>query len=490
MVFPPSTPQRCEPDEHPEGVVGDSPVARGAPVSGQLSGKLAGLSLPRQVLVLAIWPFLELLLNSLVGVVDTALAGRIDEASLDAIGVAAYVSWLLGMLFTAVGTGAAALISRAVGSGRMARANLSLAQALLLALVWGTATAGAVAWAAPLIVGLFQLPGAAHELAVVYLRVVAAGAGFGAVMLVGNACLRSAGDTRTPFVLMVVVNVVNTVVSVLLTFGPGPLGGHGVAGIAAGTAAAWLIGAMGVVAVLVSGRFPLRLHPRWLRPRWGLVRRIVRVGLPSLIESSGMWIGNAIIGGFVGALMARTGTQGMMGAHIIGIRIESLSFLPGVAIGIAAATLMGQYLGAGRPDMAARAARLCWALASGIMSVLGLAFILIPGWFAGLLAPGDEMQQVRDMAVPLLRICGPIQFFFGTYLVLSHALRGAGDTKGPMVITYASTFLVRLPAAYILAIPLGYGLTGVWFGLCGELVVRGVLYYLRFRAGRWRTIEV
>lgn len=480
----------CEPDDHPEGVAGESPVGRGAPVSGELVGKLAGLSLPRQVLVLAVWPFFELLLNSLVGVVDTALAGRIDAPSLDAIGVAAYVSWLLGMLFTAVGTGAAAIISRAVGSGRVGRANLSLAQALGLALVWGTATAGAIAWGAPLIVSLFQLPGAAHELAVVYLRVVAAGAGFGAVLMVGNACLRSAGDTRTPFVLMVVVNVVNTGMSVLLTFGPGPFGGHGVAGIAAGTAVAWVVGAAGMLAVLLSGRFALRLHFRWLRPRWGLVRRIVRVGLPSLIESSGMWVGNAIIGGFVGVLMARSGTQGMMGAHIIGIRIESLSFLPGVAVGIAAATLMGQYLGAGRPDLAARAARLCWAWAAGIMSMMGLLFLLFPGWFAGLLAPGPEMAEVRAMAVPILRVCGPIQFFFGTYLVLSHALRGAGDTRGPMVITYASTFLVRLPAAYILAIPLGFGLTGVWFGLCGELVVRGVLYYLRFRAGRWKTIEV
>lgn len=478
-----------EPDEHPEGVVGDSPVGRGAPPA-KLSGKLAGLSLPRQVLVLAIWPFLELLLNSLVGVVDTALAGRIDEPSLDAIGVAAYVGWLLGMLYTAVGTGAAALISRAVGGGKRRHANRALGQALLLALVWGTLTAAAIAWAAPLIVGVFQLPGAAHELAVVYLRVVAAGAGLGAVLLVGNACLRAAGDTRTPFVLMVVVNVVNAGVSVLLTFGPEPFGGHGVAGIAAGTAVAWLVGAIGVTLVLMSGRFPLRMYLRWLRPRWSVMRRIIKVGLPSLIESSGMWIGNAIIGGFVGALMSRSGTQGMMGAHIIGIRIESLSFLPGVAVGIASATLMGQYLGAGQPDMAARAVRLCWVLAASIMSLMGITFMVFPAWYAGLLAPGDEMEQVRAMAVPILRVCGPIQIFFATYLVLSNALRGAGDTKGPMVITYASTFLVRLPAAYILAIPLGYGLTGVWFGLCGELVVRGVLYVLRFRAGKWRSISV
>ena len=461
-----------------------------------LEGDLAGLSLPRQVAVLAVWPFLELLLNSLVSVVDTALAGRLSAVALDAIGVAAYVGWLIGMLHTSLGVGAGALIARKIGGRKRTQANAALGQALSLALIWGGLTAGLIAAAAPLIAAIFSLPGHTHELAVTYLRVIAVGAAAGSVMVVGNACLRAAGDTRTPFLLMVVVNLVNIAASVLFTFAPAPWGGYGVAGIAAGTALAWCVGAVLVVAVLLRGGFvavgkvPLRLRLRWLKLRWNRGRRIVRVGLPSLIESSGMWIGNAIIGGFVGILIARTATDGLMGAHIIAIRIESLSFLPGAALGMAAATLMGQYLGAGRPDLAKRAVGLCWAVGVGIMSAMGVLFLLFPEWFAALLAPGQEMAGVRDMAVPLLRICGPIQLFFGTYLVLSQALRGAGDTRGPMMITYASTFLVRLPAAYLLALPLGFGLTGMWCALCGELVVRGLLYVRRFRSGKWETVTV
>ena len=461
-----------------------------------LEGRLAEMSLLRQVAVLAVWPFFELLLNSLVGVVDTALAGRLNAVALDAIGVAAYIGWLIGMLHTSLGVGAGALISRKIGGRKRTQADAALGQALILALIWGAITAAVIAAGAPWIAAIFSLPEATHELAVTYLRVVAVGAAAGGVMVVGNACLRAAGDTRTPFLLMVLVNVVNAAMSLLFTFGPAPWGGWGVAGIAAGTAVAWFVGAALVVATLLRGGFrsvgkvPLRLRLRWLKLRWRLGRRIVRVGLPSLIESSGMWVGNAIIGGFVGILIARTATDGLMGAHIIGIRIESLSFLPGAAIGMAAATLMGQYLGAGRPDLAKRAVGLCWGIGVGIMSVMGVLFLLIPGWFAALLAPGEAMAGVREMAVPLLRICGPIQVFFGTYLILSQALRGAGDTRGPMMITYASTFLVRLPAAYLLALPLGFGLTGMWFGLCGELVVRGLLYVWRFRAGRWQTIKV
>lgn len=452
---------------------------------------LAQRSLRAQVAALAVWPFFELLLLSLVGVVDTMIAGWLDHPpSLDAIGVAAYMGWLIGMLHNAVGVGAGAVIARAVGAGRTPRANAALGQAMLIALAWGLITAGALAVAAPWVVAIFNLPETAHQLAVVYLRVLAVGVAANALLLVANAALRSAGDTRTPFLAMAVTNAVNIGASVLFVFGPAPIGGYGVAGIAAGTAAAWFVG-MGIsLGVLASGYARVRLRRRRLKPQALLARRIIRVGLPSLIESSGMWIGNALVGTIVGLLIARTGTDGMMGAHIIAIRIESLSFLPGVALGIAAATLMGQYLGAGQPDTARRATYLCWGTAVALMGAMGAVFLIIPAQIAWLLAPGQGVAEVREMAVPLIRIAGTIQIFFATYIVLSQALRGAGDTVGPMWITYACTFLIRLPAAYLLGIALDMGLTGVWVALCGELVVRGGLYAWRFKAGHWRRIVV
>ncbi len=465
-------------------------MARPAPQPGQLQGKLAGLSLRKQVAVLAVWPFLELLLMSLVGLVDLRLAGELGPVSLDAIGVATYVGWLIGMLHQALGVGASALIARAIGANRTTLANAALGQAVLLAAAWGLITAGGIAWAAPGFAAIFGLPDAAHELAVVYLRVLALGVAFGSLMTVSNAALRAAGDTRTPFFAMCVTNVVNVAASILFTFGPAPIGGHGVAGIAMGTTAAWAVGMVVSLGVLASGKARIRLRRRRLRPHAHTVRRIIRIGLPSLIENGGMWIGNALVGTIVGVIIDRTQTDGLMGAHIVAIRIESLSFLPGFAVGIAGATLMGQYLGAGNAEMARRAVHLCWATGAGIMALIGVLFLAIPEPIAALLAPKDSAAEVAAMAVPLLRICGPIQVFFGTYLVLSQCLRGAGDTRGPMMITYGSTFLVRLPAAYLLGIVFDLGLPGVWFGLCGELVVRGCLYIRRFKAGKWRNIEV
>ena len=454
----------------------------------------AGPSLPRQVAALAVWPFFELVLNALVGVVDTALAGRLSARSLDAIGVATYVGWLLSMLHNAVGIGAGALIARAVGARRRAAADAALGQALLLGLGWGVITAVALAVAAPWVSAIFRLPPATAADVTTYLRVLSLGTAGGAVLLVGNAALRSAGDTRTPFFLMIGVNLLNAGLSVLLTFGPAPFGGFGVTGIAAGTAAAWLLGAVLVLAVLYRGHrtanLPLRLRPRRLAFRRVLAARIVRVGLPSLVENSGMWVGNAAIGGIVGTLMKRGGTDGLMGAHIIGIRLESLSFLPGVAVGTAAATLAGQNLGRRDADEAARAVHLCWAIAAAVMGVMGVLFVVMPEQLAALLAPGEAMAAVRAQAAPLLIVCGPIQVFFATYLVLSQALRGAGDTRGPMAITWFGTFGVRLPAAWLFGVTFGWGLTGVWVALCGELVLRGVLYAWRWRAGGWRTLRV
>lgn len=482
---PPAQPPAAPPpraDAPPAAPPGRSPRGR--------ADRLAGLSLPKQVAVLAVWPFFELLLNALVGLVDTRIAGHLTVTALDAIGVATYVGWLISMLHNAVGIGAGALIARAVGARRQSAADAAVGQALLIGTAWGLITAVAIALAAPWVAAIFRMPPATAELVVLYLRILSVGVAFGAVMIVGNAALRSAGDTRTPFVTMVFVNLANALLSVLFTFGPAPFGGHGVAGIAAGTAAAWMLGAVLVLGVLWRGRSPLRLRARRLRPRRVLAGRIINVGLPSLIENSGMWIGNAAVGGIVGTLMARSSVDGLMGAHVIAIRLEMVSFLPGMAVGIAAATLTGQHLGRGDIAGAERAIRLCWLLAATLMGLMGFAFLLAPNVLAGLLAAGSEMADVRARAVPLLMICGPIQIFFATYLVLSQALRGAGDTRGPMTITYLSTFLVRLPAAWLLAITLDWGLNGVWLALCGELVVRGLLYAWRFRGGAWKTVRV
>ncbi|MFA9479213.1 MATE family efflux transporter [Phycisphaerales bacterium AB-hyl4] len=453
------------------------------PLRRELSGKLAGRSLPGQVWVLALWPFLEQLLNSAVGFVDTALAGRLGVPAANAVAVTGYIGWLLGMLHMAVGIGAGALVARAIGGKHKRVANAGLGQALLLAVVWGTLTGVAILLAARPIGLVFGLRGEALELCVVYIRIFCAAAPMAAILFIGAACLRASGDTRTPFFAMLLVNAVNVTLSVLLVFGPEPIGGWGVQGIAIGTAAAWVVGAALILGVLLRGNGVIRLHLHRLRPHMHTANRIVRVGVPSLIESSGMWIGNALVAMIIGRLAA----EAALGAHIIAIRVEALAFLPAMAIGTAAATLTGQYLGLGDPHRAKQAAGLCWLFGAVMSLVMGAVFMLFPEQLARMLTDEPELYE---LAAPLIFIVGPVQLFFGTYLVFSQALRGAGDTTVAMAMTYFSTFAIRLPGVWLLGVYWDMGLYGVWIALCVELVIRGLLFAGRFLHGGWTKVKV
>jgi MATE family, multidrug efflux pump len=453
-----------------------------------LGGKLAGLSLRRQVWVLAIWPLLEQVMAFLVGTVDMMLAARLQPEALalaanDALGVAGYVAWLMGMMMGAVGIGASALVARAIGGRHKRLANAALGQAILLALAVGFAIGLVVFLLAGGIAQLAGMKGQALDLSRVYLRIVTLAAPMSAILFVGGACLRASGDTRTPFGVVVVVNIVNLIASLLLVYGPAPIGGHGVAGIATGTAIAWAVGAVLTLVVLARGNSLIKLRLARLRPHWHTARRIINVSIPQLVESLGIWGGNFLILIIIGKLAM----QGLMGSHMWAVRIESASFLPGFALAGAAAILVGQYLGANDPVMARRSALYCCAIAVAVMSFSGLLFITIPDRLIALFTP---VELHREISPQLLWVCGWVQPFFAVAIVLSHAIKGAGDTRSTMIIGYASLFLVRLPLAYLLGIHYGLGIVGVWYGLCAEMAVRGLLFAARFAQGGWLKTQV
>ena len=454
-----------------------------------LGGRLAGLSLRRQVWVLAVWPLLEQVMAFLVGTVDMVLASRLEPQTLavaanDALGIAGYVGWLMGMMMGAVGVGASALVSRAIGGRHKSLANAALGQAMLLSLIVGTGIGALVFVFAG---GIVQLAGAhdqARELGSLYLRIVSIAAPMSAILFVGGACLRAAGDTRTPFFVIVIVNVVNTAASVLLVFGPAPIGGHGVAGIASGTAIAWTVGAALTMAVLFRGNRLIRLRVARLRPHWHTAKRIVRVSIPQLSESLGIWGGNFLVIMMIGRL---ADTDGLLGAHMWAVRIESASFLPGFALAGAAAILAGQYLGASDPVMAKRSALYCCAVAVTLMSLSGVLFLTVPEQLVAMVTP---VELHREVSPKLLWVCGWAQPFFAMSIVFSQAIKGAGDTRSTMVINYLCLFLIRLPLAYLFGIVLNLGLVGVWYGLCSEMCVRGLIFAGRFFHGGWLKTQV
>ncbi|MEM9417506.1 MAG: MATE family efflux transporter [Planctomycetota bacterium] len=456
-----------------------------SPAEVTLGGKLEGLSLPRQVYVLAVWPFLQQLLSWLVSTVDTAVAGRLSVEATNAIAVAAYMGWLLGLLMMAVGSGGAALIARAVGGRHRGLANAGLGQALILAVGWGVIVGAIVYAMAGLISGWAGLREESLALATTYLRIVALATPVAAILFVGGMSLSAAGDTRSPFWIMLGVNIVNIALTVSLV-----AQGYGVAGIATGTAVAWVVGAALTLFVLRRPNGPIRLRPHRLQPHAHTIKRIVRIAVPNLVDRFGHWLGNffvLMIVGFIAVNDIAGDGSALQGAHIVAIRIEAISFLPGMAFGVAGATLAGQYLGAGSEALARRAVVYCWALGVGIMTLMGVTFVLFPTLWVRLMTDQPELLAISPT---LVRICGFVQLGFGSYLILSEAMRGAGDTRWPMLLSNFSTWCIRLPAVWIFGVTLEMGLIGVWYVLCGELLMRGILFTSRFFHGGWLKVKV
>jgi Na+-driven multidrug efflux pump len=261
------------------------------------------------------------------------------------------------------------------------------------------------------------------------------------------------------------------------------VGGHGIAGLALGTALAWLTGAALLGGTLLWSRRRLHLRGRNLVPRLPMMGRIVRVGVPNLLEGGGIWLGNFVIIAIVGGLADKAA----IGTHFVAIRIEALSYLPGFAIGIAAATLTGQYLGAGDAHTARRAAWWCWGYGVGMMTLCGLLFVALAEPLVGLVT---DKPVFLSSAPELLRMAGFVQCGFGTAIVFSAVHRGAGDTLTAMLVSYGSMFFVRLPLVWLLGVHWGLGLKGIWYGLCFELMFRGLLFLVSFLRGGWVHAKV
>lgn len=504
-------------------------------------GRLKGLSMNRAIWVVA-WPILvESYLNSLVGLTDTMLASQVSEAATDAIGVASYFIWFVGLIAMALATGATGLVSRSIGKHRLAVASAAVGQTFLVAILSGLVVGAVMVALAPFIADLVNLRDEARSAFIGYLRIVALGTPMSSVLFSGIACLRGAGDSFRPLVAMALCNVVNMVSSFVLAGVPlqtsklnesgelitrqiipaVPGFEMGINGIAIGTLLAHAVGAAMITMFLVRGRSGVRLRWARLRPHKATMHRLLRLGAPNFAESLGMWMGNFLVVMFVGWLalaerQAGGSGEGVFGSHIWGIRIEAFSFLPGFAMGMAAATLAGQYLGAGSPARARTAVIKCACIGAGVMGLMGLGFIAFPSQIIGLFTA----QPAHLELVPrLLVICGIIQIPFGVALVVRSALHGAGDVKFVMFLTWFATYGIRLPLAYaisgvdvyawgkdaatgemvqrvILENPFPHiegvsgTLGGLWIALCAEIALRGVLFAARFIHGGWVKARV
>ena len=307
---------------------------------------------------------------------------------------------------------------------------------------------------------------------------------FTMVMFIAGSCLRGGGDTVTPAIVMVIVDLINMVCSFALCRGWFGLPVMGFNGIAVGTIIAYVAGGLIQVVVLLRGTV-VRLHLHRLRPHWVTIKRLFRIGVPAMVESLLAWLANF---GVIAIINRMDPTNVMSSAHMNTIRIEGISFLSGMAFATAAATMVGTNLGRRDPARAARSAYLAFFAGGAFMGLCGLAMITLGRYPAQWISP--QNAAIIGLTTRCLMITGFIQVSFAAALVFGGALRGAGDTFAAMTISLTTVLGLRFTGVIIVGWWLHLGLAAVWCVLAGELCLRGILMYLRFAQGNWKRVEV
>jgi putative MATE family efflux protein len=444
-------------------------------------------TLPRDLSRLALPVLGEQLLIFGIDLYDVYLAGTIGATETAAIGLAAYVAWMASLIFDLVRSGTAALVARSWGAGQFDAARQILARSLALGVGLSVMVWALLQLMAPAFAKSVNMEGSAQEIVVHYLRWDAYGQLFVCFSLICSAALRATGDTRTPLVVLALTNIVNIVMATSLVYGWGPLPALGVTGIVFGSVTAKASGLLVMLAALTSGVTWLRLD--WREVRWHreTAQRLLRIGAPAALEGLLKFTGHFLFLMVIARLPSAGLSQEIFAAHIIGVRVEALSYLPAYAWGIASASLAGRLLGATSPDVALRTGQIAARQFVWYPILITLAF------FFGAEQIFHAMHKDPDVArvgVSAFRLMALYQVPNAFLIIYFNTLVGAGDTRFPMWCSLTCSLGVRVPVAYLCGVVLEGGLFGAWIGMGADNLIRAGLMAWRYHAGRWVHTKV
>jgi putative MATE family efflux protein len=379
----------------------------------------------RKNILLLAWPaILRLFLQSVVGVVDVIMVGKIGPSAIASVDMGnRLVMVLIGTLMSLT-IGATTLVAHHVGAGNREEANRILQQSLTSGFISAVIMAllGAIFSRSLLKLMMILMeeadPFILHE-GSIYLRIVLISMIFGLPTMVINATLQGIGDMKTPLFVMLITNVSNVVFNYLLIFGIGFFPKMGVIGAALGTLLGRLAGFTTGLLVILKGKTGLKLNWRHITDKidWEIIRNILKIGIPAAIEQF-VRQGSQIV---YTTLVAGLGTAAVA-ANAITMNINTLSFMPGFGFGMAATTLVGQCLGAKKEKLAHRYAKQSTYLAFGLMAFASVVLYIITHPMTALYT---DDQEVASLAVSTLRIFILYQPLFSIFMVLAGALRGA-----------------------------------------------------------------
>lgn len=456
-----------------------------AEVRGGLAGRSRDHttgSLGRAVIVLSVPMMLEMVMQSVFGIVDVLFVGRLGAEAVAAVGL---TDSLLTIVF-AIGLGLAmattAMVARRVGSGEPAEASRVAIQALAL----GVVIALPLGLTGALFGGRFlALMGAGPPTIAVgttYARVVLGGASTVLFLFLINAVFRGSGDAGLAMRCLWLANLLNIVLDPLLIFGWGPIPALGVTGAGIATTLARGIGVAYQLSLLLRGSGILRLTREHLALDRVILERLGRIGSTGAVQylvGTASWL-------VIMRLIAAFGSAALAG-YTISVRILIFALLPAWGMANAAATLVGQNLGAAQPERAERAVHLSATWTAAFLSLIGGALVVLA---EPLVRPFSSDPEVVTFGASCLRIVAISYPFFALGMVAVQSFNGAGDTRTPTWINFLCYWVLELPLAWLLSKPLGWGPRGIFAAIAVAQLAIAAVGQWAFRRGTWKSLRL
>jgi putative MATE family efflux protein len=445
--------------------------------------------LPGAIWMLA-WPtMLQNMVAGLQGIVDHALVGHfVGYAANAAIGVSWQIILVVITFIASLYTGTSVFVARFAGAGDSDGVNRVVYQAFLASLLLGLGVLAPLGYLlAPYLLDLVHAAPEVKAQALPFLRVMlTCSLGMLIFFMLGGA-FRSAGDARTPMMLGVSVTILNVCFNVVLIRGLGPVPPLGTTGAAIGTCTANAVVAVAGLSLLFSDRSVIRWSRgmSW-RIDWTTVRSLFAFGLPAGVQGIAMNIAGLLLLRFIGSLPDSAEAQA---AYAVGYG-ELFSLVTWTSVGLmgAAATVVGQNLGARQPERSATGPAVAARIGLGLAAVLGVLFLTVPRTLFSLF--GLSNPDVLALGSQLLAFLSVSGLFVTVALTYTGALQGSGDTRSPLVISVISQIVVPIGICSVLQASGHLHPGGIWSAIVAGHITRAALSVARFRQGKWQTIQV
>jgi putative MATE family efflux protein len=469
--------------------VPSAPLAPPAPASSRYDRSIVEGSLRSAVWKLALPTVLTNMVGGLQGIVDHVMVGRyVGFTGNAAIGVSWQIFIVVIVFIMSLFTGMSVLVARFAGAGDEDKVDRTVYQAFLTALgisLFVMAPFGYLI--SPWLLDLVNAAPAVKAEALPFLRIMFMfSTGMLVFFMLGGA-LRSAGDARTPMVLGIATTVLNIVLNVVLIRGLGPIPAFGTKGAAMGTVISSALVAGYALVKLWRGGWVVSF-PRHgsFGPDWTIIRSLFRFGLPTGIQGIAMNIGGVLMLAVIGSLAQSAAAQAAFAVSYS----QLFSFVTWTSVGLmsAAAAVVGQSLGAGKPDRAREAVHVAARIAMAGAAFLGLFYFFLPRQLLGVF--GMNQPAVLEIGEQLLRVLSVSSLFIAVALTYTGGLQGAGDTKSPLYISIVSQVMVPLGICYIIRETGTLDPIDIWFAILAGHVTRCALSVWRFNQGKWRGIAV